>query len=67
MLPPHFCLRQRKVEEVRFDNKITYIPDKEKCLTEDQARHVYKMVQTDKVINKETMKQKIEDDKMTRN
>ena len=53
---------------VRFSNKIIYIPDKEKkCLTEDQARHVYKMAETDKMINIGTMKQDIEDYKMTRN
>ena len=52
---------------MRFDNKITYIPDKEKCLIEDQARHVYKMVDMNKMINTETMKQELEDDKVTRN
>ena len=57
----------KKGECVRFDNKITYIPEKEKCLTEDQARHVYKVVEMNKIINVETMKQEIEDDKMTRN
>ena len=36
-------------------------------MTEDQARHVYQMVETDKIINTETMKQEIEDNKMTRN
>ena len=36
-------------------------------MTEDQARHIYKKVETDEVINVETMKQEIEDDKMTRN
>ena len=36
-------------------------------MTEDQARHVYKMVEIDKVINIETKKQEIKDDKMTRN
>ena len=51
---------------MRFDSKITNIPDKEKCLTEDQARHVYKMVETYKIINMETMKQELEDDKVTR-
>ena len=30
-------------------------------------KHVYKKVETDKVINVETMKQEIEDDTMTRN
>ena len=53
---------------VRHDKSIRYTPDKEqRCLMEDQSRHVYKMVETEKVINVETMKQEIEDDKMTRN
>ena len=44
------------------------MPDKEqKCLTENQTRHVYKKVETDKVINVETMKQEIENYKITRN
>ena len=34
-------------------------------LTEDQARHIYKKVKTDKIINVETMKQEIEDDRVT--
>ena len=52
----------------RHDKGVRYIPDKEqRFLTEDQARHVYKKVEMDKVINIETMKQEIEDDKMTRN
>ena len=47
---------------------VRYIPDKEqKCLTDDQARHVYKKVEIDKIINIETMKHDIEDDKFTRN
>ena len=42
--------------------------DKEqRCLTEDQARHVYKKVEMDKIINVESMEQEIEDDQMTRN
>ena len=57
----------KKGGQVRFDNKMRYIPDKEhECLTEYQARHVYKKVEMDKV-NIETMKQEIEDDKMKRN
>ena len=52
---------------VRFVNKIRYIPNKEReCLTEDQARHVYKMVETEIIINIETMEQDIEDDRMHR-
>ena len=52
---------------VRFDDKITHIPDKGKCLTADEARHIYKKVETDKIINIEIMKQEIEDDRVTRN
>ena len=67
MLPPHFYLLQRKVDQLDM-TKVLGIPDKEQeCLTEDQARHVCKKVGMDKVINEETMKQEIEDDKMTRN
>ena len=50
------------------DSKMRYIPNKEnECLTKDQARHVYKMVEKDKVINTETLKQEIENNKLTRN
>ena len=43
------------------------MPDREKkCLTEDQARHIYKKVEMDRPVNIETMTQDIEDDKMTR-
>ena len=53
---------------VRHDKGVRYIPDKEqRCLTEDQTRHVYKKVDTDKVITIETMKQEMKNDKMTRN
>ena len=34
---------------------------------EDQARHIYKKVEVDQIINIETMKQKIEDDTVTGN
>ena len=58
----------KKGGPARNDKRVRCIPDKEqRCLTEDQARHVYKKVETDKVINVETMKQEIEDNRMTRN
>ena len=53
--------------QIRSDNKITYIPDKGKCSTEDPARHIYKKVEMDKIINVDTLKQEIEDDRVTRN
>ena len=44
------------------------MPDREKkCLTGDQARHIYKKVEMDKPVNIKTMRQEIEHDKMTRN
>ena len=68
MLLPHICLKRRKGGQVRFSDKITYIPDREKkCLTEDQARHIYKMIEMDKPVNIHTMKKEIEDDRMIRN
>ena len=58
----------KKGGPIRHNKGVRYIVDKEqKCLTEDQARHVYKKVEMDKIINIDTMKQKIEDDKMKRN
>ena len=54
--------------QYRFNDKITYMPDREKkCLTEDQPRHIYKKVEMNKPVNIETMRQKIEDNKMIRN
>ena len=44
------------------------MPDREKkCLTEDQARHIYKKVEMDKSFSIETITLEIEDGKMTRN
>ena len=57
----------KKGGQVTFGNKITYMPDRGECLTEDQARHIYKKVEVDKMINIETMKQEIEDDRVNRN
>ena len=57
--------KEKKGEQVR--NKIAYIPDMQrKCLTEDQAKHIYKMVEQNKSVNVHIMKQEIEDDKMVR-
>ena len=58
----------KKGGPIRHNKGVRHLPDKEqKCLIEDQATHVYKKVETDKIINIETMKQEIEDDRMTRN
>ena len=36
-------------------------------MTEDHARHIYKKAEVDKISNVETMKQEIEDNRLTRN
>ena len=42
--------------------------DKENiCLTTDQARHIYKKVELEGIANVDTIKQKIEEDKLSRN
>ena len=58
--------KTKKGGQVRFNDKITYTLDRGRCLTEDKARHIYKK-EVDKIINVETMKQEIEDDRLTRN
>ena len=37
------------------------------CLTDDQARHVYKKVESESIVNIDTIKQEIEEDKLGRN
>ena len=59
--------QKKKGGQVKFDNMVTYIPDRGKCLTGDQARYIYKMVEMDKIINIEILTQEIEDDRVTRN
>ena len=63
-----FLLKTKTGGQVRFSDRIMYIPDREKkCSIEDQARHIYKKLEMDKPVNIETMAQEIEDNKMTRN
>ena len=52
-----------------FNAKISgqprYIKDREAiCLTEDQAKHIYKKVETENIGNVNTIKQQIEEDKL---
>ena len=59
--------KKKEGAEVRFSDKIAYIPDREKkFLTEDQTRHIYKMIEMDKPVNIHTIKKEIEDDRMIR-
>ena len=44
-----------------------YFKDKEvKCLTEDQVRHIYKRVESKSIVNVYTIRQELEDDKLTK-
>ena len=46
--------------------KVSYIQNKEAmCLTENQANYVYKKVEQGNIINTETMKCEIEQEKLT--
>ena len=46
---------------------VRYVKDKEaKCLTEDQMRYIYKKVESESVVNVDTINQEIEDEKLTR-
>ena len=45
---------------------VKYVKDnKNICLTNDQARHIYKKVEVEGVVNIDTIKQEIEEDKLS--
>ena len=53
--------------QVRFSDKITYIPDREnKCLSKGQAKHIYEMVEMNKAINIHAMNQDVKDESKVR-
>ena len=46
---------------------VKYARDKEAiCLTKEQARHIYKKVESESVVNVDTIKQEIEEDKLSK-
>ena len=58
-----FLPKKKKGGQVRFSDKITYIPDREnKCLTKGQAKHIYEMIEMNEPIKFHTMNQGIKDD-----
>ena len=62
-----FLPKKKKGGKVRFSDKITYIPDKERtCLTKDQTKHIYEMVEMNKPVNIHAMKQDIRNDSKVR-
>ena len=51
----------------RNSGPVRYVKDKGiRCLNEDQVRHIYKKVESDSLVNVNTTKQEIEDDKLTK-
>ena len=62
-----FLPKKKKGGKVRFSDKVTYIPDRERtCLTRDQTKHIYEMVEMNKPINIHTMNQDIRNDSKVR-
>ena len=49
----------------KIGGPVRYIKDKENvCLTNDQARHIYTKVELEGLVNVDTIKQEIEEDKL---
>ena len=62
-----FLPKKKKGGKVRFSDKVTYIPDRErKCLTKDQTKHIYEMVEMNWPVNIHAMNQVIRDDSKVR-
>ena len=62
-----FLPKRQKGGKVRFTEKVTYIPNKEKmCLTRDQATQIYEEVEKNELINIQVISQGIENEKKER-
>ena len=62
-----FLPKRQKGEKVRFSEKVTYIPNKEKmCLTRDQATQIYGEVEKNEPINIQIIGQRTENKKKPR-
>ena len=60
-----FLPKKKKGYKVRFSDKGTYIPDRERtCLTKDQTKHIYEMVEMNKPVNIHAMKQDIRNNRV---
>ena len=58
---------RRKGGKVRFSEKVTYIPNKERtCLTKDQATQIYEEVEKNEPINIQIISQATENEKKVR-
>ena len=62
-----FLTKRQKGGKVRFSEKVTYIPNKEKtCLTRDQATQIYEEVEKNEPINIQIISQGTENEKKPR-
>ena len=67
MVPPHFYQKGKNGGKVRFSEKASYIPNKQKmCLTRDQATQIYEEVEKNEPINIQVISQGIENEKKVR-
>ena len=64
--PTSFLPEKRKGGKVRFSEKVTYIPNKERmCLSKDQATQIYDEIEKDEPINIQIVSQRIGNEKKT--
>ena len=60
-----FLPKKKKGGKVRFSDKVTYIPDRDRTsMTKHQTKHICEMVEMNKPVNIHTMKQDIGNDKV---
>ena len=63
-----FLPNKKKGGQVRFSEKVTYIPNREEmCLTKDQAKQIYKEIEKNETINIQIVNQGIKDESKVRN
>ena len=63
-----FLPHKKKGGQVRFSEKVTYIPNREEtCLTKDQTKQIYKEIEKNKLINIQIVNQGIKDGSKVRN
>ena len=63
-----FLPNKKKGGQVRFSEKVTYIPNREEtCLTKDQVKQTYKEIEKNEPINIQIVNQGVKDESKVRN
>ena len=63
-----FLPNKKKGGQVRFSEKVTYIPNREEtCLTTDQAKQIYREIEKNELVNIQIVNQGIKDGSNVRN